>query len=54
MNNELDKPRKVEFDYLLRGFICPRCHYGTYNGNHRCKRCGQLLIDRYNFDKGEK
>lgn len=42
-----DVPMKIDWSDLERGFYCPTCFKGTYNGDHKCENCGQQLKDRY-------
>lgn len=41
-------PIKIQFG---EGFYCPTCHTGTYNKEHKCEYCGQLLLGCYGFDE---
>ena len=46
-----NKPVKIQFSDIARGFYCPTCHTGTYNKEHKCSYCGQLLLGCYGFEK---
>lgn len=46
-------PVKIEFSYCDRGFYCPSCLHGVANKNHRCKHCGQKLLDMFGWDDTE-
>ena len=41
-------PIKIQFG---EGFYCPTCNTGTYNKEHKCDYCGQLLLGGYGFDE---
>ena len=41
-------PIKIQFG---EGFYCPTCNTGTYNKEHKCDYCGQLLLGCYRFDE---
>lgn len=47
---DIDKniPIKIQFG---EGFYCPTCNIGTYNKEHKCNYCGQLLLGCYGFDE---
>jgi hypothetical protein len=51
--NSLDTPRKIEFSTIVRGFYCPTCHYGVSCEMQRCKNCGQMLVEPYEFNEKE-
>ena len=42
-----NKTIKIKFSETKRGFYCPTCNTGTYNEEHKCNYCGQLLLDCY-------
>lgn len=44
-----EEPRKIEMSWILRGWICPTCHWGTNYDNKRCDFCGQRLLPPYKF-----
>lgn len=44
-----NKPVKIQFSDTANGFYCPTCHTGTYNKEHKCSYCGQLLLGCYGF-----
>lgn len=44
-----DKPAKIKWSDLDRGFYCPSCHYGTAADTSKCKHCGQLLLPYLNI-----
>ena len=46
-----NKPVKIQFSDIARGFCCPTCHTGTYNKEHKCSYCGQLLLGCYGFEE---
>lgn len=41
-------PIKIQFG---EGFYCQICNTGTYNKEHKCDYCGQLLLGCYGFDE---
>lgn len=41
-------PIKIQFG---EGFYCPTCNIGTYNKEHKCDYCGQLLLGCYGFNE---
>ena len=45
-----EKPIKIAFNYLSRGFYCPTCLTGVENKNQKCQFCGQQLLDAYGFN----
>lgn len=46
------KPVRIQFNTIARGFYCPTCMTGTYNEEHVCEYCGQVLLNCYEcFDK---
>lgn len=47
-----DKPIKIAWNEYARGFYCPTCLTGVENKTHKCKYCGQQLLDRYKVLKG--
>lgn len=44
-----EEPRKIELRWVLRGWICPTCRWGTNYDNKRCNFCGQRLLPPYKF-----
>lgn len=44
-----EEPRKIELSWVLRGWICPTCRWGTNYDNKRCNFCGQRLLPPYKF-----
>ena len=46
-------PVKIQWSETARGFYCPTCLRGTYNGNHKCENCGQKLKDSYGIKDKE-
>ena len=46
-----NKPVKIRFSETARGFYCPTCNNGTYNKEHKCNYCGQLLLGCYGFEE---
>lgn len=46
-----NKPVKIRFSETARGFYCPTCNTGTYNKEHKCNYCGQLLLGCYGFEE---
>ena len=48
MGIEGNIPVKIQFG---EGFYCKTCHTGTYNKEHKCNYCGQLLSGCYGFEE---
>ena len=46
-----NKPVKIQFSETARAFYCPTCNTGTYNKEHKCDYCGQLLLGCYGFEE---
>ena len=44
-----EEPRKIELSWVLRGWICPTCRWGTNYDNKKCNFCGQRLLPPYKF-----
>jgi len=39
-----NKPVKIQWNEIARGFYCPTCSTGTAVNTKKCGYCGQLLI----------
>lgn len=46
-----NKPVRIRFSETARGFYCPTCLTGTYNKEHVCDFCGQILLGCYGFEE---
>ena len=51
LDMDKSKPVKIQFNEMARGFYCPICNTGTYNKEHKCEYCGQLLFGCYGFEE---